>query len=190
MSEFFILFGLNSKWIGSRGTCNSLFPISVHAVAPTDRQCVQWKIAKQLKRETRCASRGRICIFMIRHSFRATCPREKISFDLLILATPSEAGECQLKVFISIARSHSLWPGRLTGDNDFLVGVALKANIIDDDHEERAPGRLAFFRSNKSTEPKRIGKISISRCLSSGMLFLFGTLQVPFTALNNASIID
>lgn len=29
--------------------------------------------------------------------------------DLLIFATPSEAGECQLKLFISIAHTHSRW---------------------------------------------------------------------------------
>lgn len=122
------------KWIESVGelsrveqSCYLLFPIwiSFSALALTEPRtermflCLQWKIAKQLKRET--AKKFAFLWFAFKSCGACDVPSRNNLVDLLIFATPSEA-QMSIKTFISIAQTHCIAAvGRSVGDNDFLV---------------------------------------------------------------------
>lgn len=141
-------------------SCNLLFPIWISFSAL--RSLAFAAVMKDCK-TIKARNCSRICIFMIREA-KAMCPRDKISliywFSLL-----HQKLECQLKLFISIVRTH--W--RCAGDNYMWDGCLILiiafgtrwAVLGSWTHNNRqALGSQndfqRFFHMNKSTEPKRI----------------------------------
>ena len=182
------------------------------ANSPRMRLCVQWKIVKQLKRETECERFAFLWTLLklrkrekkIRKP-RVICPRVTILliywFSLL-----RQKLECQLKLFISIETPHSFvcfvgWWAFKRGDNDESLDttnpmfdrLALHTQTSTRLVKRR---KIKFFHMKESLEPNRIEKISqfhvVYRlgCCFRDSFYCWERGAMRFTVLNNASKID